>query len=202
MDRERLTINEKTNTNKIGNSRISIGNDNRNKLSFIKGYKKLAVILFFFTAIIVFRFYVIDKVNVVGDSMKDTFLQGDSLLVRKYDVNNIKRFDVVIAKMNGQNVIKRVIGLPEETIYISEGRVYINDKEITGEFDFFTEDAGVADVPYQLEKDEYFLMGDNRSGSADSRLYGSVKLKDIKGIVVFRYYPFDRIQVINYGKDE
>lgn len=154
--------------------------------------------IFLFTVVIFFRTHIFDIVSVNGDSMKNSFLQGDMLLVKKYDIKDIEKYDVVVAKIKSQNVIKRVIGLPNETVYIDNGAVYINGEKIEGEFDFFTEYAGVASEPYKLGENEYFLMGDNRSGSADSREYGFVNFANIKGIVFYRIYPFSRIE--NYSR--
>lgn len=134
--------------------------------------------------------------------MEDSFQQGDVLIVEKYNTSNIQRYDVVIAKVKMQNMIKRVIGLPGETVQIKDNSVYVDGEKLKEQFDFYTEESGIADKPFVLGKDEYFLMGDNRSESLDSREYGAIKLENIKGIVIYRCYPFDKMGRISCRKDK
>lgn len=152
----------------------------------LNGYKKVAILLFLFIAVSIFRNVAFDVVVVAGDSMNNSFFQGDALLA-KADTSHIERFDVVVAKVQGQKIIKRVIALPQETIQIQNGAVYVNGEEIVGSFDFVTENAGIANEPYTLNDGEYFLMGDNRSRSYDSRYFGGVNIKDIKLVVVYKF---------------
>ena len=128
--------------------------------------------------------------------MESNFLQGDVLIVKKFDISEPGRYDVVIAKVGNQSMIKRVIGLPGETVQILDGRVLVNGKVVDKSFDFCTDYEGVADEPYVLSEKEYFLMGDNRSVSYDSRNFGGIKLEQIEGIVAVRILPLWRIDVI------
>lgn len=157
----------------------------------LAGYKKLAVLIFLFIAVVLFRSFVFDISFVSGNSMNDTFCEGDVLLV-KARASDIERYDVVVAKAEGQKIVKRVIAAPCETVYVEAGGVYVNGTKIKNQFDFFTEDAGLANEPYTLGEDEYFLMGDNRNHSYDSRVFGGVNVKNIKGVVLFRIYPFKK----------
>lgn len=151
----------------------------------LAGYKKLAVLIFLFIVVTLFRNYAFDIVTVSGNSMNDFYFQGD-VLIAKADTSDIERYDVVVAQVEGQKIIKRVIALPGETIHIQNGKVYINGEEVIGAFALNTDDAGIAKEPYILGKDEYFLMGDNRSQSYDSRNFGGVNIKEIKSVVMFK----------------
>lgn len=154
----------------------------------VNGYRKLARILLLFVAVLFVRTYVFSFVTVVGNSMNDTFHQGDVLL-SVCDTSDLQRYDVVVARAMDQRIIKRIIGLPGETIQICDGMVYIDGEKLTGEFAFYTSDAGIAGAGYVLGENEYFLMGDNREVSADSRDCGGVSITEIQGRVVFQLLP-------------
>lgn len=202
MERRRFTTDEETNYSETNNGIRSCGSGDNNKHLAVRGYKKLLAIILIFTGFMLFRNYIFDGVNVVGKSMEDSFQQGDVLIVEKYNTSNIQRYDVVIAKVKMQNMIKRVIGLPGETVQIKDNSVYVDGEKLKEQFDFYTEESGIADKPFVLGKDEYFLMGDNRSESLDSREYGAIKLENIKGIVIYRCYPFDKMGRISCRKDK
>ena len=121
--------------------------------------------------------------------MDPTYQNGDLLLVKKYDINP-ERYDVVVAKVENQNVIKRVIGVPGDMVLIKENKVFINGKEIKDNYHYLTEDSGIFKDEYHLKEDEYCLLGDNRQVSIDSRIYGGIKKENIKGVVLFRWFPF------------
>lgn len=128
-------------------------------------------------------------VLVDGQSMLPNFQDGELI----YTMNlpkKINRYDVVIVKNDNtarisQNAlwIKRVIGLPGETIEFKNGNLYVNDKKVkqTFETETVTSDFG----PVTLGKDEYWVMGDNRDNSCDSRYVGTFKRKDIKYVYCF-----------------
>ena len=94
---------------------------------------------------------------------------------------------------------KRIIGLPEETIQIKDGYVYINDKQLEEDYGKeIIEDSGLAVDKITLKKDEYFVLGDNRNGSIDSRRtdIGAVKREQIKGKAWLCFYPFTKFGTI------
>jgi signal peptidase I len=104
---------------------------------------------------------------------------------------SIDRYDIVVVskRVAGEEIIKRVIGMPGDSIEIKEGSLFINDEEVIdiyGEGD--TEDL----KKVFLGPDEYWVMGDNRTVSLDSRFFGKIKKKDIKGETQFIIYPFNR----------
>ena len=137
--------------------------------------------------------------KVDGSSMNPTLDDGDNLWVSKisYTLGDPKRFDVIIFNYDENTTyVKRIIGLPGETVRIDEkGDIYINDKPIIdnyGKEKIYENNRGRASQPVKLGEDEYFVLGDNRNGSTDSRWasVGNVSREDIVGKAIFRIYPF------------
>lgn len=190
MGDERYFADEEGTESQSGAVRNPVPCDDSNRASAVAGYKKLVAILLVATSIILFRAYVLDRIIVSGHSMNNAFQDGNVLWAQKFDVSSFERYDVVVAKAGGQNVIKRVIGLPNETVQIVDGAVYIDGVPLQNDFGEPIQNAGVAAAGYTLKDDEYFLLGDNRNGSTDSRVWGAVPAKNIKGVVVFQVFPF------------
>lgn len=146
--------------------------------------------------------YVANHTTVEGNSMEPCLTNGDELIIEKisYLTGKPERFDVVVFKFNEDtNYIKRVIGLPGEEVRIEEGWVYINDKAIFDEHaNGVMEDAGTAEKTITLGADEYFVLGDNRNASKDSRHkdVGAVKRADIIGKAWLRMMPFEKFGFI------
>ncbi|MFH1472832.1 MAG: signal peptidase I [bacterium] len=157
------------------------------------------LILLSLVIVIPFRLYIAQPFIVDGDSMDPTFHTGQYLIVDEvtYRFQEPKRGDVLIFKYPkdpSKYFIKRIIGLPEETVSINEGRVTIINTEYP--------EGILLDEPYirfskpdnqsiTLNDDEYFVMGDNRLGSADSRIWGAVPRDNIIGKPIIRFVPFD-----------
>lgn len=143
--------------------------------------------------------YVGQRTEVSGESMSNTLHSGDTLWIDKleYEFGSPKRFDVVVFPYGDDEetfYIKRIIGLPGETVYIDEdGVIYINDEPLQGDKygrEVIAEDKrGVASEEITLGDDEYFVLGDNRNNSRDSRVtdVGNIHKKDIIGKAVFRF---------------
>lgn len=146
--------------------------------------------------------YVANHTTVEGSSMEPCLGNGDELIVEKisYLTGKPERFDVVVFKFNETtNYIKRIIGLPGEDVRIEEGKIYINDKAIFDEHaNGVMEDPGIAEETVSLGADEYFVLGDNRNASKDSRNkdVGVVKGDHIIGKAWLRMMPFDDFGII------
>lgn len=143
-----------------------------------------------------FTHYIAHHTKVEGSSMNDTLNNGDYLIVEKvsYYGHDPERYDIVVFPYSEDvNYIKRIIGMPGEKIQIIDGKVYINDSQLTDEI-YGKEsiaDPGIAYEPVYLSDDEYFVMGDNRNSSIDSRSksVGPVKKDKIQGRAVYRLWP-------------
>jgi len=138
-----------------------------------------------------------------GVSMETTLLNGDNIIMDKftYNVSDVKRYDIICFKSYREKdlLIKRVIGLPGETVSYKDGAVYINDKELKGAMKYSEiENPGLLLKGITLNEDEYFVIGDNRAESVDSRFadVGNVKKDEILGRAAFIIYPFERIRII------
>ena len=140
--------------------------------------------------VVLIRSFIVTPIRVSGPSMNPTLKSGYIMILNK--LAKIDRYDIVVinSKKSPNVLIKRVIGLPGETIEVKDGDIYINDKKIkdkygsgtTGDFEKIT-----------IPKNEYFVMGDNRPVSADSRIFGTFSKKDIKGTTKLVLYPFNKI---------
>ena len=143
--------------------------------------------------VVLIRTFIITPVRVDGDSMKNTLKNGDILLL--YKLSSINRFDIIVLdeEKDNEKIIKRVIGMPRETIAIKKGKIYINDKVIDDEY-AYGETSDYNKVT--LRDNEYFILGDNRLISKDSRYFGPIKENEIKGKIVFRLFPFTKIGTV------
>lgn len=132
---------------------------------------------------VLFVVFVAQRTRVVGSSMEPTYHDGDQLIVNKilYRFSKPKRNDVIVFEMDDErHLIKRVKGLPGDTVQVKDGSIYINGKIQKEEFPQM-DACGSAATPLTLGKDEYFVLGDNRNHSSDSREFGPVKKKQITG---------------------
>ncbi|MDD2426591.1 MAG: signal peptidase I [Eubacteriales bacterium] len=153
---------------------------------------------------LLFTRFVMQRNTVVGQSMEPTLIASDELFVEKLSHiwNDYDRTELVTARTDGQTddgkpvvIIKRLIGLPGDKITIEEGEVYINGVELEEPYlsdDVKTNAPTNSSFEVTLGEDEYFLMGDNRADSYDSRHFGPVNEEDLVGRVWIRFYPFDR----------
>ena len=152
--------------------------------------------------------YVGQRTQVSGSSMEHTLSDGDNLIVDKisYRFRDPKRYEIIVFPYQHQEktyYIKRIIGMPGETIWIEEdGSIYVrNDQgemkleESYGAEVIFGNNRGIAAEEVVLGEDEYFVLGDNRNASADSRdpMVGKIKEEDIIGRAWIRIFPFDKI---------
>ena len=174
-------------------------------------FEYIKMIIFSFIFVFLLTNFIIRPVQVIGPSMyptlKDQEMGFTNIIALR--LNGIQRYDVVVAYLESKDeqIVKRVIGLPYDTISCENGILYINgeavdetyldadyvfeqsqleyDKQFTKDFDEIT-----------LGEDEYFLMGDNRLHSSDSRVFGVFKKEDILSKSVYIWYPFSEMRVV------
>lgn len=153
--------------------------------------------------------YVGQRTEVSGESMENTLDNRDNLIVDKitYRFRDPERFDIIVFPFKLQEntyYIKRIIGMPGETVRIDEnGIIYINGEELIESYGrevIRADKLGLAANEIVLGEDEYFVMGDNRNHSSDSRdpSVGNIKREDIIGRAWLRIYPFDKIGFIRH----
>ncbi len=172
------------------------------------GMKDFISIIIYIAVVLLFSYviltYVGQRTVVSGDSMYDTLEDGDNLIVDKlsYRFHEIERFDVIVFRFQGSNVhyIKRIIGLPGETVKIEDGTIYINGKVLDESYGYEKMiDSGIAKDEITLGDDEYFVLGDNRNDSKDSRdpSVGKIPRSYIDGKAFLRIYPFSKFGTID-----
>lgn len=151
--------------------------------------------------------YVGQRTRVDGSSMENTLTNGDNLIVDKisYRFHEPERFDIIVFPYQYKEdtyFIKRIIGMPGETVQITDkGEILINGEELVESYGReVIKDPGLASDPITLGEDEYFVMGDNRNYSKDSRFpdVGNIRQADIIGKAWLRIYPFDKIGFIRH----
>ena len=151
--------------------------------------------------------FVGQRTQVIGGSMETTLSENDNLIVDKltYRFREPKRFDIVVFPFQYEKdtyYIKRIIGLPGETIFIDEeGNIFIDDELLTESYGKeIIKDAGRAYEPVTLGEDEYFVMGDNRNNSQDSRdpTVGNIARSDIIGRAWIRIWPLKKFGILKH----
>jgi signal peptidase I len=175
----------------------------RKFLSFILEILKLTAITLLIVAPI--RYYVFQPFIVKGQSMEPNFENGDYLIIDElsYHFRTPQRGEVIVFKYpqdTSQRYIKRIIGLPGETVEIKNGKITIYKDNLqvkpldeSSYIPYYLQTAG--DARFSLNDNEYFVLGDNRNASYDSRRWGSVPKEDIIGRVLIRAWPVAEIAI-------
>lgn len=161
--------------------------------------KEYGIYIILLIVVILLKIFVVSFIVVNGTSMMNTLKNKDIMVLNKiiYQVQDIKRFDIIVIKEKDTYIIKRVIGLPGEKIEYKNNKLYVNGRYIKEDFyhkktdDFSLEELGTTEV---LEN-QYFVLGDNRTNSADSRMIGLIPKKDIMGKASLTIFPFNRFGI-------
>lgn len=129
-----------------------------------------------------------DFAKVDGNSMQPTLKDNDIILYYK-SKKNIKRFDIIIFKRNNNLFIKRVIGLPGDSIKYIDNTLYVNDNPIEEDFQkSITNDFNISDITSSdvIPNNKLFVLGDNRLFSTDGRSFGFIDINDVNGIMIIK----------------
>lgn len=175
-----------------------------NKEKLKNALKELYPYVIIVVVVVLFRTFIATPVRVDGSSMATTLKDGDILILNKLDTK-YERFDVVVVNVTidgkTSKLVKRIIGLPGENIEYKDNELYINgeiveDVSIERTNDFTLK--GLHNIE-SIPENQYFVMGDNRSDSRDSRDYtvGLIKKEDIVGTTTIRLFPFNKIGKFN-----
>ncbi len=154
------------------------------KIKEILGYVVVIII------VILVKQFIITPIRVNQSSMNNTLYDKDIMILDKisYRFSSIKRFEIVVIKRNKEYLIKRVIGLPGETVEYKDNKLYINGELIEENFNHKNTDDYILDK--EIPEGYYFVVGDNRPDSLDSRYIGLIKKEEILGKTNLVLYPF------------
>ena len=158
---------------------------------------KLVAVIF---VILFLMIYVVSVTQVVGNSMNSTLIDGDVLILSKanYRFFDIKRGDIIsLDYEDTKYLIKRIIGLPGDTVEIKNNILYINGEEYPEDYladDIEYPDFSLVDLGYDvIPEDMYLVLGDNRENSLDSREIGLISKDSVNGKIVLRIWPLNKI---------
>ena len=159
----------------------------------MKIIKEILPYVLIIIAVILIRTFIITPVRVDGASMDQTLEDGQILLL--YKLSNIDYGDIIVLdeEKEGEIIIKRIIGMPGDTVSINDNTVYVNGEELEEDY-AYGETSDYEEIT--LGDDEYFILGDNRPISKDSRYFGPVKEDEIIGKIIFRLWPFNKFGTI------
>lgn len=162
----------------------------------MKKLKELMPYIIIVVVVLLVRSFIVTPGLVNGSSMEPTLHNNELVLINKIGLNKgIYRYDIVVVKYENSTIIKRVIGLPYETVEYINDTLYIDGEEVGTKVDFeYTKDFKLT-----AGKNEYIVLGDNRNISKDSRIIGPVKERDIIGKVDLVLFPFSKFGKVKWG---
>ncbi len=157
--------------------------------------KELIGYIIVIIVVLLIKQFVVTPIRVNGNSMNNTLYNKDIMILDKisYRFRKIKRFEIVVVKKNREYLIKRVIGLPGDKVEYKDNKLYINDKEIKENFDH--KETSDYILPEVIPENYYFVVGDNRPDSLDSRYIGLIKKDEILGKTNLVLFPFNRFGI-------
>ncbi len=178
-----------------------------------KKYEKLLEFCVYVLVVVALSYFVLTTIaqrsSVNGSSMYPTLEDGDQIIVEKlsYRFHEPKRNDIIVFRYENpereemSHFIKRIIGLPGETIQITGGTIFIDGEELEDPYGYYSDGLPMlgydAEFSFTIDENEYFVLGDNRNDSLDSRKIGCISKKDIIGRACLRMYPFHAIGKID-----
>nr|WP_147058365.1 signal peptidase I [Sporosarcina luteola] len=162
-------------------------------MSWIKSIAVACVLVF------VIRHFLFSPVIVSGQSMEPTFESENRVVISK--IHKLDHFDLIVFHAPGskEDYIKRVIGLPGDTVVMKDDKLFINGKEYKEEYleankdQIFKDEKLTQDFEVTVPEGQLFVLGDNRRNSTDSRIIGCIDQESVVGKVGFRFYPFNSI---------
>lgn len=172
---------------------------------FLFLWEILKVVIIALAIVIPIRYFLFQPFFVRGQSMEPNFENGDYLIIDElsYRFSDPKRGDVVVFKYPNnpsQRYIKRIVGLPGETIEIRDNKVIIYSEgrgEVLDETDYLSQNTKTpGEIKVYLDEGEFFVLGDNRAVSSDSRRWGPLKRENIVGKVFLRAWPFNAFTIM------
>lgn len=140
----------------------------------------------------VLRWLVVVPVCVKGDSMRETLRSGDRLIALRWPARSMRRGDIVICRYPNSRryYIKRLIGLPGDTLELRAGELFIDGRALSE--GYVTRRTRRGFGPVELAQDQYFVLGDNRANSRDSRSVGPLSARELRAVAVVRLWPLRR----------
>lgn len=172
--------------------------------------REMISMLIYIGAVLVLTYLIItfvgQRTQVMGDSMYPTLHDNDNLIVDKisYRFKDPERYDIIVFPYQYEDktyYIKRIMGLPGETVQVKDGYIYINGEQLDESYGRgIMQTAGMAADEIVLADDEYFVLGDNRNESSDSRMpdVGNIKRDDIVGRAFIRIWPFSKFGILRH----
>ncbi len=164
----------------------TMGNEKNEESKFIKFIKELIPYVIILIVVVLIRTYLFTPIIVSGPSMKPTLDGGELMILNKLD-DNFERFDVVVVDIGSEDIIKRIIAMPGESISCENGIIYVNGRK---QEESYSQGRTSDFEKVVLKDDEYFVMGDNREDSKDSRHLGPIKKDSLKGSTKLVLFPF------------
>lgn len=153
----------------------------------LKEYLPYVVIIIL---VLIIKYNIVAPIRVNGRSMNNTLKDGDIMIldIIGYKTSKLKRFEIIVIDTKKDYIIKRVIGLPGEEVEYKDNKLYINGKLVKDKYG----NGDTNDFKVVVPKDSYFVLGDNREDSLDSRYYGAFNKKKVLGKTKFTIFPFNR----------